>query len=207
LLPLVGRDFFVAAIEYRFSQDAVFPAQIEDCKCAIRYLRAHAARYGIDPDRIGAWGSSAGGHLVSLLGTSGDAEELEGAGGWPEYSSRVQAVVDWYGPTDLLQMGGTHDDPDSPESRLVGGTLQDHKEAAARANPITYLSQDCPPFLIMHGTEDRTVPPNQSELLHAAMQAKGLQSELVMVPGKGHEPLGEEATQRVYDFFSRHLSA
>ncbi len=205
LLPLVEQDFFVAAIRYRFSREALFPAQIEDCKCAIRYLRAHAGQYGIDPERIGAWGASAGGHLSALLATSAKASDLEGKGGWPVYSSGVQAAVDWYGPTDLLQTGSTHDTPDSPGFQLIGGRVQDNRDKAARVNPITYLSKDCPPMLIMHGTEDEAVPPSQSDLLYAALHKTGVESELVMVPGKGHEHLGDEATEKVYAFFKRHL--
>ena len=160
LFPLVEQDFFVAAVGYRFSQEALFPAQIEDCKCAIRYLRAHAGQYGIGPERIGVWGSSAGGHLAALLATSAKASDLEGSGGWPGQSNEVQAAVDWYGIVDILQMGGEHDATDLPGSELIGGLVQDNKDKAARVNPITYLSKDCPPTLIMHGIEDRAVPPS-----------------------------------------------
>ncbi len=205
LCSLVAEGYVCAAIEYRLSQEAPFPAQIEDCKCAVRFLRAHAEAYGVDPERIGAWGPSAGGHLAALLGTSGGAKELEGSGGWPEHSSRVQAVVVWFGPSDLLRMGGTHSNPDSPESRLIGGPIQENKAKAARASPITYVSKDSPPFLVMHGAEDAVVPPNQSELLHAALRNAGVESELVIVPGKGHEFLGEEASRKVAAFFDRHL--
>src|SRR5205085_165270 len=101
-VPLTAKGFAVASINYRFSQHAVFPAQIEDCKAAIRWLRANADKYHLDPDHIGAWGASAGGHLVALLGTSGNKKELEGKGGNLEQSSKVQCVIDWFGPTDLL---------------------------------------------------------------------------------------------------------
>ena len=97
-----AKGYAVAAINYRFSQHAIFPAQIQDCKAAIRWLRANAQKYGLDSDHFGAWGSSAGGHLVALLGTTAGVKELEGPGGNADQSSRVQAVVDWYGPTDLL---------------------------------------------------------------------------------------------------------
>jgi acetyl esterase/lipase len=158
-LPFVTKGYAVASINYRLSQHAQFPAQIEGCKAALRWLRANARKYNLDPEHIGVWGASAGGHLVALLGTSGDVKELEGKGGNPEQSSRVQAVVDWFGPTDFLQMGGSHNDAKSPESQLLGGAVQENKEKAAKANPITYVSKDDPPFLIMHGDKGPTVQP------------------------------------------------
>jgi acetyl esterase/lipase len=205
LIPLVEDDYFVSAIEYRLSPEALFPAQIEDCKCAIRYLRANAARYGIDAERIGVWGASAGGHLVALLGTSGGATDLEGTGGWPGVSSRVQAVVDWYGPTDVLQVDPAFESANSASSELVGGPIHEHADVAARINPITYISPDCPPFLIGHGSEDTAVPVEQSILLYDALQRAGIESELDIVPGKGHEPLGDEHIAKVHTFFDRHL--
>ena len=126
--PFVGRGYAVAAINYRLSQHAIFPAQIEDCKAAVRWLRAHAAQYGYDPARVAAFGQSAGGHLAAMLGTTGDVRAFD-VGAHLDVSSRVQAVVDFFGPTDFLQMDAhrvsaqamVHDTPDSPESQLVGG--------------------------------------------------------------------------------------
>jgi acetyl esterase/lipase len=205
LIPLVEDDYFVAAIEYRLTPEARFPAQIEDCKCAVRYLRANAARFGIDADRIGVWGSSAGGHLVALMGTSGDAADLEGNGGWPGVSSRVQAVVDWYGPTDLLQVDESFTSAHEAAALLAGGPIGEHRDVAARVNPISYIAPDCPPFLIMHGDKDAVVPLNQSQLLHDALQKAGVESQFTVVPGKGHEPLGDEPLAQVHAFFDRHL--
>lgn len=132
-----------ASISYRLSQHAVFPAQIEDVKAAVRWLRANAETYRLDPNRFAAWGTSAGGHLVAMLGTAGDVAEFE-VGENLKVSSKVQAVVDYFGPTDFLQMdahrlpdGLVHDAPDSPESKLVGGPIQAHKDRVAKANPIT----------------------------------------------------------------------
>src|SRR5215207_5470184 len=102
LFSFARRGYVCASIEYRLSGEATWPAQIEDCKCAVRYLRAHAHELGLDPERIGAWGSSAGGHLVAMLGVAPDRPELEGRGGWAEHSSRVQAVCDAFGLADLL---------------------------------------------------------------------------------------------------------
>ncbi len=137
LAPYAQKGYFCATISYRLSQVAVFPAQIEDCKCAIRYLRAHARKYNIDADRIGVWGSSAGGHLVAMLGTAAEAKDLEGTGGWKAQPSKVQAVCDWCGPSDLLAMPGapSHIDrtrADAPEAKLIGGRLADNVEKARR---------------------------------------------------------------------------
>jgi acetyl esterase/lipase len=203
------RGYAVASINYRLSGDAPFPAAIEDCKAAVRWLRGHARDYNLDPERIGVWGASAGGHLAALLGTSGDVKELEGKGGNLDQSSRVQAVVDWYGPTDFLQMGGWHDRAASPESRFIGGALQEHKEAVARANPLTYLGKDAPPFLIMHGDADETVPLGQSELLAEALKKAGAKVVFKKIRGAGHaDPAfwrDIENSLLVRRFFDEHL--
>ena len=125
----------MASINYRLSQHAVFPAQIEDCKAAIRWLRANAAKYHIDADHIGVWGSSAGGHLVAMLGTTGNVKELEGTGGNLDQSSRVQCVVDWFGPTDMTTMGRQADKPGTPVAKLIGGPVQENQEKARKASP------------------------------------------------------------------------
>ncbi len=210
LAPFVSKGYVGASIEYRFSREATFPAQLEDCKCAIRFLRAKAKQYQIDPDRIGVWGASAGGHLVALLGTTGDVRDLEGKGGWPEFSSRVDAVCDWFGPTDFLKMDEagsrmTHNAPDSPESLLIGGPIAENPDKVARANPITYVSHDDPPFLIMHGDQDPLVPPNQSERLTAALKTAGVEVRYEVVEGAGHGFGGPRVMRSVETFFDKHL--
>ena len=176
LVAFAGKGYFCASIEYRLSGEATFPAQIEDCKCAIRFLRAKAKEYNLDPDRIGVWGSSAGGHLVALLGTSGNVKELEGNGGWPEVSSKVQAVCDFCGPTDLVEfVANSKKKADSAIAKLLGGPPAENKTKADLANPITHVTKDAPPFLVVHGDKDTTVPMRQSELLRDALQ-KGLGS-------------------------------
>ena len=205
---LVARGYAVASINYRLSQHAAFPAQIEDGKAAVRWLRAHAQEYGLDPRRFGVWGASAGGHLVALLGTAGDVKELEGQLGNPKQSSRVQCVVDWFGPTDFLKMGGTHDDPASPESRLIGGPIRDNPEKVARANPIRYVTPDDPPFLIVHGDADPTVPIGQSELLEAALKAARVDVTFLRLPGAGHggpKFQAPDVQRRIDEFLDRHL--
>ena len=181
-----------ASLNYRLSQHAIFPAQIEDVKAAVRWLRANAETYRLDPNRFAAWGSSAGGHLVAMLGTAGDVKEFE-VGENLEVSSRVQAVVDYFGPTDFLQMdahrlpnGLVHDVPDSPESQLVGEPIQEHQDRVARANPVTYVSKDAPPFLIVHGDKDPLVPYQQSVLLNDALEKVGVPVTFYKVEGGGH---------------------
>ncbi|MGO8925925.1 MAG: alpha/beta hydrolase fold domain-containing protein [Limisphaerales bacterium] len=200
--------YAVAQVGYRLSQEAKFPAQIHDCKAAVRWLRANAAQYNLDPNKFVAWGASAGGHLVALLGTSGGVAELEGDDNDLKESSRVQAVLDWFGPTDFLHIGDAesdlqHNAPDSPESKLVGGPLLENKDKAAKASPITYVSKDAPPFLIMHGDHDRTVPFNQSELLYAALKKAGVDVTFVPMKGAGHGFGGPDAITPVQEFLKR----
>ena len=210
----VDDGYVSASISYRLSPVATFPAQIHDCKAAIRWLRAHAEKYGIDPERIAVWGSSAGGHLVAMVGTSGDVEELEGSLGHPRESSRVQAVVDYFGPTTFTKMDAAgssmvHDDAKSPESLLVGGAIQEHPELVRRADPITYVTSDDPPFLIVHGDKDPLVPHNQSELLAAALKENGVEHTFRTAKGGGHGNGGDfkspELLQMVKDFLDKKL--
>ncbi len=210
---LTPKGYAVASIGYRLSGEAKFPAQIHDCKAAVRFLRANAEKYGIDPNRIVAWGSSAGGHLAALLGTSGGVEELEGDLGNPDQSSCVQAVCDFFGPTDFTKMNDfpsaiDHDAARSPESKLIGGPIQQNKDKVAKANPITYVGKDDPPFLIVHGDQDRAVPYNQSELLHEALKKAGIETTLHRVKGGGHgRGFGPRVDAKVSAFFDKHLKS
>lgn len=214
-MPLLEDGFAVASVTYRFSQHAKFPAQIEDCKAAIRWLRAHATEFNIDPARIGVWGASAGGHLVALLGVAGDRKEWE-RGGHLDQSSRVQAVVNWFGPANLLTMGAQsgpdsridHDAPNSPESKLVGGPVQERKEAATAASPVTYASADDAPMLLVHGDRDNVVPIGQSKELHEALKKAGVDVTFTTIPGAGHGDGGFRERGNlvaVRDFFWKHL--
>jgi acetyl esterase/lipase len=209
--PLVTSGFAVASINYRLSQEAKFPAQIFDCKGAVRWLRAHTKEYGFDPGNIGAWGPSAGGHLVALLGTSGAVKELEGdVGGNLDQSSKVQAVIDFFGPTDFLRMRGhksnlDHDAPDSPEAKLIGGAVHDNPEKARKADPIQYITKDDPPFLIMHGDQDMIVPVNQSELLYEALKKTGVTVTYEPVKGAGHGFSSVDIFKKVEAFLSKTL--
>ncbi len=218
--PLRGgfteRGYAVASLDYRLSGDAIFPAAVEDCKAALRWLRAHAKQYNLDPDHIAVWGSSAGGHLVAFLGTSGDTKEFD-VGENLEFSSGVQAVNDYYGPTDFIQMDahafpGTrliHDAPTSPESRFIGGPIQDkaNRTKVQRADPITYVTKNDAPFLIVHGDSDPAVPHHQSELLYAALVKAGVPVRFITVKGGGHGQgfPGAELNPIASEFFDRHL--
>ena len=186
------QGFALASLNYRLSQHAIWPAQIVDCKSAVRWLRAHADKYGLDSARFVAWGTSAGGHLSAMLGVSGHMTAFD-QGAHLEHSSRMQAVVDWFGPTDFLQMdahrlpdGQEHDPADSPESELVGGAIQEHPDLVAAANPITYVTGDAPPFLIIHGDRDPLVPHHQSVLLEGALNVAGVPVQFYTIPGGGH---------------------
>src|SRR5260370_175607 len=200
----VNRGYAVVSINYRLQvlhpapldPNLVFPVQIKDCKAAVRWLRANASRYNLDPNRIGAWGESAGGYLSSLLGTSGGVTDLEDMSeGNASFSSRVASVVDWYGPTDFLQEDAQtapecgpvcHNCAISGESYLIGCAIQTCPVLTERANPINYVTADDAAFLIMHGTADCEVPAGQSQLLYNALQGAGLDATINFVQGAGH---------------------
>lgn len=218
VLYLVKKGLAIASIEYRFSSHAKWPAQSYDCKAAIRFLRSNASKYGIDPDRFGVGGDSAGGHLAAFLGTSGDVPEMEGDLGVAGVSSRVQAVVDWFGPTDvtlMAQQSGPHsmiqhDAPNSPESLLLGGPVQEKHELAKTANPLTYVDKSDPPFLIMHGDNDQLVPRDQSVILAKALIDAGVEVTMQTIAGAGHEgPQFHSAKSRrlVENFLARNLKS
>jgi acetyl esterase/lipase len=207
-LAMVPRGYALASINYRLSQHAVFPAQIQDCKAAIRWLRANAPKYHLDGEHIGVWGASAGGHLVALLGTTGGVKELEGAGGNLDQSSRVQAVVDWFGPTDFTHLGPTLNEANSVVSRLLGGPASENKAKAAQASPVRHVSKDAAPFLIMHGDKDNLVPISQSEELAEALKKAGVEVTFQTLPGAGHGGsafTNPENRKLIGDFFNKHL--
>ena len=180
---LVDQGFLVAAANYRLAPENEWPAQIEDVKCAVRYLRANASDLGIDPDAIGAMGGSAGGHLVAMLGVTDGDEGFEGSGGYPGVSSRVQAVVDMFGPADLtVEFAGAN-------QRIISGVFgvsSRPSEVLERASPVTGASADDPAFLILQGRKDSLVPPSQSQALYDALTGTGGDADLVMVENAGH---------------------
>jgi acetyl esterase/lipase len=207
-LAMVPKGYALASINYRLSQHAVFPAQIQDCKAAIRWLRANAQKYHLDAQHIGVWGASAGGHLVSLLGTTGGVKDLEGSGGNLDQSSRVQAVVDWFGPTDFTHGWPRFSPPNSPVTRLFGGPAAENKDKAAQASPVTHVSKDAAPFLIMHGDKDNLVPLSQSEELAEALKKTSVEATFKVLQGSGHGGpafLDPESRKLIEDFFNKHL--
>ena len=217
---LARAGFVSISINYRLLPKHKWPAQIHDCKTAIRWLRLSGGQYGIDENKIGVWGVSAGGHLAALLGTSGGVWELEGL---PDNvrapSSAVQAVVDLFGPTDLVKLvnlrkqrmaanlkvdnsmrGGL-----SPEEKLIGGSVIERAAVAKQASPLTYVTKDDPPFLIIHGEDDVTVFPDQSLMLESALKKAGVPVTFKLVRGMGHSLKNPEITGWVIDFFNRTL--
>lgn len=194
----------VVSVNYRLSGEARFPAAVQDVKAAVRFLRANASTYRINPNGIVAFGQSAGGNLASMLGASAQVAEFDDPKlGNPAVSSQVQGVIDWFGPSDFLQMDAqaqaqgcgardaTHGLADSPESLYLGATIATVPHLAAKSNPITYLSAAAPPYLLQKGSLDCTVPVGQSTLLFQALQAKKVPSELVMLDGAGHGDRGQ----------------
>jgi len=205
---LSQRGFAVASISYRLTDVARWPGQIEDCYAAVRWLRTNADAYGLDGDHIGAMGGSAGGHLVALMGTRPAGPE--------KVSSRVQAVCDWFGPSDLLTMPPNtvsetrtlKQVSKSNGAKLLGATVVDVPELAKDASALYQVSADDPPFLIMHGSEDPGVPITQSERFHAALEKAGVESKFVIVEGAGHggKEFSEDAVHdKVTEFFRANL--
>jgi len=199
------------SIGYRLTGEAIWPAQIHDCKAAIRWLRGNAKKHGMDPDKIAVWGTSAGGHLVSMLGSTGGVMELEGKlGKHLGQSSRVTAVVNYYGPSALLQMDDhpgkmKHNDPNSPESLLVGAPIQKAKQKTRQASPLTHVSADDAPHLHVHGTKDPLVPFHQSQIYHGALKKADVESTLITVKDGGHNAPRNVGENQVRLFLRRHL--
>ena len=216
---MVLKGYAVASVEYRFSQKAIFPAQIQDCQAAIRWLRTHAKQYNLDSDHLGVVGGSAGGHLSALVGTSGGKKSFAPIGGNEEQSDRVQAVIDIYGPADfstVVQQAADDKNvknifqfntPSDPYSSLIGTKLDDKPKADA-VSPVHYVSKGNPPFLILHGTHDTLVPYAQSVQFEAALKDKGIPVWLQTLPGSGHggPAFGKPAViQLMQNFFDKHL--
>ncbi len=216
---LVAAGLAVASVDYRFSLEAPFPAQLHDVKAAIRYLRTFAAELGVDASRIGIWGESAGAHLATLVGLTGGRADLEGDLGVVGPSSAVDVVVDWYGPADIGEMLGLDRAAlmppglppvltQSPEGLLVRGL---EGAALADASPVTHVTPWAPPFLVQHGTADWVVPFDQSELLAARLREAGVPVELEAVHGAGHIFDGHDdvdgVVRRSVAFLVHHLAS
>lgn len=221
---LAEQGFSAVSINYRLSTIAQFPAAVQDCKCAIRWLKANAETYNINPNQIGVAGSSAGGHLAMMAGLADETADLEGDGGWIEFSSRVQAICSLYGPSYLplmydyevdrtIEMGGGRND--TAVFQFMGVYLEDRKEIYEAASPINYITPGDPPLLLIHGDIDQVVPFEQSNIMYQAYKKAGLETTLIKVIGAGHgfsqetsnpiDPSFEEITQLFLEFFKKHL--
>jgi acetyl esterase/lipase len=221
--PVAGmadKGYVVASIEYRFSQKARFPAQIQDCQAAIRWLRANANTYNIDPEHVGVVGGSAGGHLSALVATAGGKDAFPKIGGNDDQSDRVQCVIDIFGPANFATVIEQAENdknvrnifkfntPSDPYSSLIGVALNEDKAKTDAVSPVTYVSEDNPPTLILHGTHDTLVPYAQSEELAAALKAKGVPVWLQTLPGSGHGGGGfgkPEINELMQNFFDKYL--
>jgi len=213
-----SRGYAVASIDYPLAPVYVWPAQLEACKAAVRWLRANAARFNLDPTRIGVFGTSAGGHLAAMLGTTADRPEFEGLSlGNAQYSSAVKAVVDLYGPTDLLKIDEqklpcygnlSANSPLMPPSLLMGCPIQQCKDKTATSNPINYATPGDPPFLIMQGQLDCLTPWMQSQMLYDALRAQSVQAKLYLLPTAKHADGqfdDQKYKQIISDFFDLYL--
>ncbi len=208
MVYLAEHGFAVASVEYRMTNEAQFPGQIEDVKEAIRFLRAHSKDFCLNPEKFGIMGESAGGYLAVLAGTTGETTIFD-KGSNLEYSSRVQAVCDWYGPIDFIDFARENNGyPASPEALLLGGAADVNQEIALQANPCTYLTPQTPPMMILHGNEDDTVPFRQSEQLYEQLCSNGTPVEFYELEKAGHADrhfVQPQIRELILNFFQKNL--
>jgi acetyl esterase/lipase len=193
---LAENGFLTVSIDYRHTDEAIFPAQIEDCRAALRWLRSHAGEHHADAGAVGVWGASAGGHLAALLGVTGRGDEA------------VQAVADVCGPVDLLDLSGWHPEAVKAVEALLGGPVRERQEAARAASAIYHLDGPVPPFLLLHGEGDDVVPFRQAIRMREALEQRGQAAEVVPYPGAPHSLDGcwDDIARRIVAFFMRHLA-
>lgn len=213
---LTGNGFATATVQYRLSAEATFPAALHDVKAAVRFLRQHALELGIDAERIGAWGRSAGGYFAAMLATTAGDPELDGAEGLADGSTGIRAGVSWYGPADLATQprhgppSWHNTDPGrSPEALWLGAPVHTVPELAALASPLTHVSGTSAPLMLVHGDRDDGVPIDQSERLADAYRAAGATVELIRVPGGDHGLAGVDHAPLIaagIAFLARHLA-
>jgi acetyl esterase/lipase len=222
IIPFARGGYFAVAINYRLAQQAKFPAAVHDCKAAIRFLRANAEALAIDPDRIGVWGISAGGHLAALLATRGNTDSMDGSIGTsaPGLNAAVACAASMSGPTDFIKLAEKRgsdplnakgSDPsftalrDGLVARWFGRPLDEVRELARQASPMTYIDAKDPPMLLVHGTEDSTVPVSQSQLLHDALKEAGVPVQFEKVEGAEHAIRDLAVYRRLAEFFDQRL--
>jgi acetyl esterase/lipase len=216
---LVPKGYGVTCINYRYSSEALFPAQIKDVKKAVVWLKNNAQNYNLNPNKIGVLGDSAGGYLSALLGTSAGVQAWEDAKTSTPDSTRVQAVVSLYGPTDFSQVTPAKN-KDQPwfhytqvTTLLLGGPISQKKAETKLANPLTYIDSNDPPFLLIHGELDRVVPLSQSEILYEALKTQKVPVKFIKIPNLKHnfrnkngEGINPEILEPMLDFFQEHLN-
>lgn len=217
LAKLASEGFVVASLEYRLADEAKFPAQLQDARAALRFLKGNAAKYGIDPARTGVWGGSAGGHLTALTALTCGVGYLDPAGLKAEAGSEcVQAAVTWYGVFDFGALARVRRDGNDPAgARLMGCKGECQPESYALASPVTYIDAKDPPMLLIHGDEDQVVPVAQSHLAEARLKAAGVPVQSIYIPGVNHSFIGKtaaetraatlKATNATFDFLHQQL--
>lgn len=209
LCELARHGFVVASVQYRTSNESVFPAQLEDIKAAIRYLKAHSDRFCIDPERFGIMGESAGAHLAAMAALTGDRKEYD-KGDYLDYNSKVQAACPWYIPSDFNKFPKMSDVDRmaSAESLLLGKNAGLHVEETMKMCPVSYVTKDAPPFLLLHGTDDHTVPFSQGEAMYEELVKHGVETDLIAIEGADHADLQffqKEIWDLITEFFQRTL--
>ncbi|MEH7117778.1 alpha/beta hydrolase [Neobacillus vireti] len=222
-----SKGFAMVSIDYHLSDESIFPAPLYDVKTAVRWVKTIAGEYGIDANKVGLWGSSAGGHLAALAVTTENNQFIGESPLYPNMTSEVQAVVIGYGPIDFLQIDEQREldgireqdpesvqipkdkktsDPDSFESLFLGAPILECPERVREANPMTYAKSGLPPTLIMHGLSDIAVPARQSELFYQSLAAKGNEVSLYLIKGLGHGFLNrtnlDEGAPRLANYYS-----
>jgi acetyl esterase/lipase len=213
------RGFVAASVGYRLAPKHRFPAQVEDCKCAVRWLRAHADEFNVNPDQIGASGASAGAHLAMMLGTMDSQDGMEGSGGWQDQSSKVQVVVSYFGPTDMTStsvegLAGGEYVQEAAVRRIIenfiGGPVDDNADTLRLASPVTYVNEGDAPMLLFQGTRDPLVPFDQAFSMATALTKAGIKGRVELILQANHGWFGDEMTRTVdgtFDFFGQHLGA
>jgi acetyl esterase/lipase len=207
---LAKKGYVAVTVSYRLAPKYPFPAAVYDCKAAVRWVRANAAKYKIDPDRVGVTGGSAGGHLALFLGVTANVPEFEGGGGNPGVSSKVCCVVDVYGPSDFTKSYGKSVDAAEVLPLFLGGNLETKRKEHVRASPLYWVTPDAAPTLCVHGTDDKYVAHEQSVWVVEKLKASAVEAELLTLPGAGHGFKGkdaEAAEAALVAFFDRHLKA
>ena len=207
---LAEHGYLAATVTYRLAPKYPYPAAVHDVKAAVRWLRANAATYSIDPDRIGVTGDSAGGHLAQFLGVTGGVSEFEGDGGNPGVSSRVSCVVNWYGPSDFTKSYGKSVDAAEVLPLWLGGDDTKEHKKHIQASPLYWVTPDAAPTLLLHGSKDPYVAIEQAEWIRDRLKAAEVEVEFVSFEGAGHGfkgPDQEKALKAMVDFFDRHLKS